>query len=358
MSALTTSGAYLRRSKDFPVLLVSQDYELFFQRSGSLEKCLFEPTDMLLDFADQTGLRITFFVDAGMLCRMQTLAPAHPSMAKDLAAVQRHVGSLHARGHEVGLHVHPHWEDTHWRNGAWDFSNTRYQLRDFSVDEVNDIVTRYAAALNALCDGSVAAFRAGGFCVEPFALLRDPLRRNGISVDSSIVPGARLNDDVKGFNFTKVPKRSWWYFDSSPLIPRDDGAFLEIPITPVALPFYHYWGRAIDRILGRQPTGVIGDGMSKAIGKREILRRLAGAGRVSELSLDVAKAGQLATARVRHQQRNVWQVMGHPKLLGKSSLASLQKFIKWKEIQRFESLAGFVRAIRAGELAVRPDQVA
>jgi hypothetical protein len=61
------SGSFLRRGQDFPVLLLSMDYELFFQRSGSIEKCLFEPTAMLLNFAEDSGVRLTFYIDAGML---------------------------------------------------------------------------------------------------------------------------------------------------------------------------------------------------------------------------------------------------------------------------------------------------
>jgi hypothetical protein len=355
VTALTNNGSFLRRAQDFPVLLVSQDYELFFQRSGSIENCLFEPTNMLLDFADELGIRITFFVDAGMLTCMQKLAPSHPSLEKDLSKIRHHIESIHNRGHEIGLHIHPHWEDTRWDNGKWDFSRTRYQLRDFSGDEVSDIVIRYATVLNELCDGSVTSYRAGGFCVEPFDVLKDPLLQNGITIDSSVVPGARLNDDDKGFDFSRVPNKSWWYFDESPLTPGANGKFLELAITPVVLPFYHYWGRAIDRLLGRQPAGVVGDGSSKAIGKREIVRRLAGAGRVSELSMDVAKARQLTSSRLQAQNRNVWQVMGHPKLLGKPSLDALQKFIKWKDIRSFESLSGLASAIRAGELSTRQD---
>ena len=130
---------------------------------------------------------------------------------------------------------------------------------------------------------------------------------------------------------------------------------MEIPITPVVLPVHHYWARAIDRVLGRQPSGVIGDGSSKAIGRKEIIRRLGGAGRVSELSIDVAKATQLLSGAIQRQNPGVWQVMGHPKLLGKSSLDVLKKFIDRKDIRRFDSLSGFARAIRAQRLSANPN---
>jgi len=357
MRTSANSGSYFRRGRDLPVLVVSQDYELFFRDSGSIEKCLFEPAELLANFAKQTGVRVSFFVDAGMLCRMQQLAPKNAVLERDLSRIRQHIASLFARGHEIGLHIHPHWEDTRWNGGQWDFSSTRYQLRDFTPDEIANIVARYTAVLNDLCDSTVGVYRAGGFCVTPFEQLRQPLLDNGISVDSSVVPGMRLRDPEKGFSFARAPRTSWWQFDESPLVPTRDGQFLEIAITPVKLPFHHYWGRAIDRVIGRQPAGVIGDGTSKAIGKREILRRLAGAGRVSELSIDVAKAGQLLSRRVLRKKLNIWQIMGHPKLLGRSSLEVLRQFIAAKDIHSFETLSGLAAAIRAGDLPEGVDYV-
>ena len=79
---------------------------------------------------------------------------------------------------------------------------------------------------------------------------------------------------------------------------------------------------------------MLGDGISKAIGRREVVRRLAGAGLVSELSIDAPKAGQLVTDHIESQQREIWQVMGHPKLLGESSLRNLDKFMSRAGIRR------------------------
>jgi hypothetical protein len=346
MTDFTATGTFIRRGEDFPLLVVSQDYELFFQRSGSLDKCLFKPCEMLLGFAEKRGIRITFFVDAGMLSRMQQLAGQFPVLQRDLSRVQQHIESIANRGHEIGLHIHPHWEDSRWHDGAWDFSGTRYKLDGFAADEVADIVHRYTGLLKDLCAGDVKSYRAGGFCIEPFGRIRDALLEEGITVDSSVVPGAVLQDDEKGFNFGAIADAPWWRFDESPLQEAGNGEFIEIPVTPQKLPFLHYWGRAADRLLKRQPPSVIGDGSSKAIGSREILRRLAGAGRVSELSIDAPKARQLHSAAILRQRRDVWQVMGHPKLLGAPSLRSLQQFIDDQRIRRFETVFELACAIR------------
>ena len=347
---VSNSHSKMRRQQDVPILVVSQDYELFFGRSGSIDKCLIEPCELLLDFAEKSGVKITFFVDAGMLCRMEALAANNASIERDLARTRRHIATLVAQGHEIGLHIHPHWEDTRWVDGAWDFQGTRYRLSEFSDADVTDIVRRYAGVLQNLANGAVRSYRAGGFCIEPFSQIRSELKQQGITIDSSVIPGARLKDADKGFDFAGVPDSSWWRFSESPLQPDEAGDFLEIAITPLTLPLFHYWGRAFDRVLGRRAAGVSGDGVSKAIGRREIARRLAGAGRVSELSIDAAKAGQLRSRRVERQNRDIWQVMGHPKLLGGTSLRALEAFIARRQFRRFETLSGLASAIGGGEL--------
>jgi len=347
MTVLTNDQSLLGRRHDLPVMVLSQDYELFFGNSGSLEKCLFEPTDMLTDWARGKGMPITFYVDAGMLVAMEREASADASLQKDLSRVRQHIASLASAGHEIGLHIHPHWEDTKRVDGRWDFSGTRYKLADFSDEEIAGIVGRYASVLNDLCDGTVQTYRAGGFCTEPFVRIRDPLKRAGITVDSSVVPGLRIRDPEKGVDFRAAPRGDWWTFDDTPAV-AESGEFLEIPITPQVLPFFHYWGRAFDRLLGRKPASAIGDGLSKKIGWVEILRRLSGGGRCSELSIDAPKTNQLRPDRVLREQRAVVHLMGHPKLLGKTSLEALGSLVEQGGIRSYLSVASLARAIREG----------
>ena len=76
--------------KNDPLLILSQDYELFFQKSGTVEQCLIKPTDMLLSFAKKNGIVITFFIDAGMLVSMRRLARTVPTISKELSRLKKH----------------------------------------------------------------------------------------------------------------------------------------------------------------------------------------------------------------------------------------------------------------------------
>lgn len=335
------------------VLILSQDYELYFQQSGTIEKCLFEPCEALLTSARRAGYAITFYVDAGMLCRMQELAGAVPRLGREHDRVRGHLESLARAGHDIGLHVHPHWEDATFSGDRWCFEGTRYQLGQFTDEAAAEIVRRYAVTLSEACGVAPTSYRAGGFCVEPFDRISAALLDAGIDVDSSVVPGAYLKNGGKGFDFRNVPSADWWRFGRSPTVAQADGKFLEIPVTPLELPAWYYWRRVIDR-LGPQTAATadrhFGDGTAKAVGRSEVLRRLAGLSRIAEASIDAAKAGELGRT-VAGSGRRLVHIMGHPKNISYKSLLSFENTIREANVETFTSVAGAARMIRDGRLA-------
>ncbi|MGH8194385.1 MAG: hypothetical protein ACREQ8_08315 [Woeseiaceae bacterium] len=336
-------------SKD-TTLILSQDYELFFHRSGTIEKCLFEPCDALMRSAREHGYKITFYVDAGMLCRMQACAGSIRELATDFDRIRRHLAELVAANHDIGLHIHPHWEDTRFVDGRWAFENTRYRLSEFSDVEAAEIVARYVRILGEACGVAPTSYRAGGFCIEPFSKVAVALLDAGIDVDSSVVPGAYLKDSDKGFDFRGLGGPDWWYFEESPSIPKRQGRFLEIPVTPMSMPFWYYWRRLFSKLGRHKEAVVFGDGSAKRIGKREVLRRLAGLSRVAELSIDDPKANELQRVTATKSARRICHIMGHPKNLSIKSLLLLENLLT-RQRAHYASVAGVARRVRGGEFA-------
>lgn len=324
-----------------PTLILSTDYELFFHQSGSVQRCMLDPAERLLEFTAQHGMKMTFFVDAGMLRCLDRHAGAEPGLAAEAAAIREQLRRIAAAGHELGLHIHPHWEDTRRVNGQWDFGNTRYRLDLFDDGEVEEILESNFKLVQALSDAPVVSYRAGGFCIEPFARIAPTLKRLGVTVDSSIVPGTRLDDPQKGFDASSVPDEPGWRFDTEPHTKADDGAFREVAITPLTVGRFYFWGRLLNRLGGSKGGEHFGDGVSKAIGRAEVLRRLLGQSRISELSMDDAKAQLLPLALAARPDRRVWHVMGHPKLLSERSLRRLGDFTDAAGVAETVSVATF-----------------
>lgn len=331
-------------------LVLSLDYELFFGRSGTVEKCLFDPCDALLAAARSMGVQITFFVDAGMILCMQRNAASQRSVAKLATQVRKHVASLASSGHEIALHVHPHWEDTGWRDGTWDFSGTRYRLDEFTDNEIAEILSTYSICLAELSGNPPIAYRAGGFCAEPFHRLIPGLTDAGIMIDSSVVPGASLIDADKGFDFRHAPDAEWWCFDVSPGRPQPDGQFLEVPVTPHRLPATYYWKRLVNKIRREPAAAVYGDGTWKNIGGREAVRRLGGLGRAAEMSIDEPKVCHISADKCHESPRRLWHLMGHPKLLSDRSIDIFKVFVEDMNFEWRDSIRSAAELVRSGQL--------
>lgn len=324
-------------------LILSTDYELFFHRSGTVQRCLIDPAERLLEFTARHGMKMTFFVDTGMLRCLDRHAASHPALAKEADTIRAQLRRLSRAGHELGLHIHPHWEDTRLVDDSWDFSNTRYRLDMFSDEDVASLLEANFELLQALSDEPVVSYRAGGFCVDPFERIAPIFSRLGITIDSSVVPGAKLTDAEKGFDFSKTPDEAYWDFEHSAATATSGGTFREVAITPLRVGRFYFWGRLLNRLGGSQGGEHFGDGISKAIGRAEVLRRLFGRSLVSELSMDDAKAQLLRHAYTSQPDRRVWHVMGHPKLLSERSLECLQAFAAQAGVAEGVTVASFAR---------------
>ena len=124
------------------------DYEIFFGTpAGTAQRCVIEPTLALSRVAMKHGAKLVFFVDAGWILRMRSEMAKSAVLRGEHDAVCRQVESLARDGHEIQLHIHPHWEDSAWGANGWRLDARRYALQSFDPSSVSDIVGRYSAAL-------------------------------------------------------------------------------------------------------------------------------------------------------------------------------------------------------------------
>jgi hypothetical protein len=240
-------------------------------------------------------------------------------------------------GHELQLHIHPHWEDSLWSEGGWQMDVRRYRLHDFASHELASIVSRYCRALAEFCPAdSLCAYRAGGWVLQPFAMLADALAANGIEIDSTVFAGGQSESDTHVFDFRRAPEESLWRFNDDPLLAEKNGRFLELPIAshPVSPAFY--WKLAFFRKLARQADRAFGDGSAIPLGRGDLLKKLL-ARTWSVVSIDGRKVDFLAQAYRRYQRlgREDFVVIGHPKALTRHSIVRLENFLATQRDIRF-----------------------
>lgn len=312
-------------------VLLTYDYELFFgEDAGSVERCMLEPTKRIVDVLDRHGAKATFYVDAGYLVRCERLGVDKRGRTEVSAQLRR----LRASGHGVELHVHPHWEDAIFEGGRWVMNPSRYRLADFSSEDAAGIVQIYSDSLSSAADQQPVAYRAGGWCCQPFDHFADALFRLGVRVESTVVPGARSMSRRRGYDFTRSPAAPWWRFESDPLEPVQGGRFIELPITALEVGPSFYWRIAATRLARRAEDRAFGDGRSLE-GDRDRLLRAMTRNSIVPVGLDGTKAMTLRTARRLAREPGPLVAIGHPKAQSPRSLALLDAFLAAHRQDRF-----------------------
>lgn len=215
-------------------LLLSFDHELSLGGARDYDRNLFAPTRALLDAAKRAGVPISLFTDVPCAIRFDEWG-----ISEFAEPYRRQIGEALSGGHDVQLHIHPHWFSSHIANGRFAPSKD-FRLADFADGplQIESIVSRCHAYLTALCrktraDYRCIAYRAGGFNLAPqTARILHALYAAGIRIDSSIIKGYRFGSDLSLVDFTDVPAQANWNIPlNGPVSAAASGAGLwEIPI--------------------------------------------------------------------------------------------------------------------------------
>ena len=314
---------------------ITLDYELYFGAvAGTVKRCLIEPTNALLRVADRNECKLVFFVDAGFIFRLEQQCRTSSEISVQFDDIRRQLTHIVAAGHDIQLHIHPHWEDTHWDGTRWVMDTRRYRIHQFSPSEISEIVARYRNSLVAASGyDAICAYRAGGWAVQPFSSIANALRENSISIDSSVVPGTHQMDPRFAFDFRSAPGKGAWRFADDPLLENTDGEFLEIPISCVTAPRSAKLTSAISKRFGPKLHKPYGDGYAAdADSARNVVRRFRGLFdlKLGPVTIDGYKALLLESAYRDHvvRESQTFVVIGHPKAITPFALDCLESFLK------------------------------
>ncbi len=310
-------------------IYITLDYELFFGNSGTPEKCIIEPTERLISIVDKFNFKCVFFVDSGYLIKLRKYSQQYPKLENDYKAVSNQIKKLSDKGHDVQLHIHPHWEDTVYDGNQWNFDTTRYRLDSFSENEIIDIFGRYKGILEEITGKQVFAYRAGGWCIQPFSKLKKAFKEYNINVDSTVFYKGKNTTKTQWFDFTEAKDEDYWNFEDNPCISDKKGSFLELPIASYKVSPWFFWRFALTKKIGRAIHTSIGDGISSRASKQQIMRLLTRSS-YSVVSIDGYKIRFLNKAfkKYKNQRKDNFVIIGHPKAFTEYSLLKLNNFLK------------------------------
>lgn len=310
--------------------LLTLDYELFFgARTGTPQVSMIRATDRLLAVLDEFQAKAVFFVDATYLVRLREYSHLFPDLKKDHRELVRHIRMLEAQGHQIQLHIHPHWADSYFNGRHWQVNTQRYRLGDWRHEQVLQMVSRATDELNRHLLNRAFVFRAGGWCIQPFGRVRQALLENGIHTDSTVFRGGRCHSSSHCFDFSEAPQLNSWRFDEDPCRRSSSGVFTEIPISSVRVSPAFYWRFALNKLFGsRKLHRSFGDGTPIKNSRADTLRMLTKNSH-SVVSVDGYKSSLLQESYqvAAREGRGYFVVMGHPKALSEFSLNNIRDWL-------------------------------
>jgi len=312
-------------------IFLTLDYELFSgENPGTVENSIIIPTEKLLEVGDKYDAKFVFFVDSGYLDRLSFYKEKYEKLAKDYEKIVNQLKSLNANGHDIQLHIHPHWEDCTYDGEKWSMDTNRFRIHSFEKDEIEDIVSRYKNALTDIVGNKVFAYRAGGWCLQPFDKLKDALKKHGIWLDSTVYKDGLNSSATHFYDFRNAPKKSLWKFEEDPVTEDSNGFFTEIPISTYPVSPLFFWKFAYHKKFAKNDHKVYGDGVTAGGSSNSSILKMLTKYSKSLVSLDGYRASLLKNAlkeNSKKEQEGNFVVIGHPKAVTPYSLKELDNFL-------------------------------
>jgi hypothetical protein len=309
-------------------ILITFDYELFFgSQTGTQQRCITGPTNELIKLAEKHGVRFSFFIDCGYLVKLEEHQQKNNKLALDYQEIVAQIKFLSAKGHDVQLHIHPHWENSFHDGNQWVMNTSNYRLHQFSEKRIQEIFQKYAGVLFQITKQPLHTYRAGGWCLQPFDKLKSCFENAGIKADSSVFKEGFEKSEHYYYDFRNCPNKDWWKFDNDPVLENSGGKFLEIPISSHKVSPLFYWKLYLLGRINPRYHKPIGDGkpiLSKGYKKRILSRYTR---QVVSTDGYNARLLQRYTEKQFRKEASTIVILGHPKALSPYSLDALDEYI-------------------------------
>jgi|ERR1035437_806576 hypothetical protein len=307
-------------------VILTFDYEVFLgQETGTIENCVIKPTQLILEILQRNNATAIFFVDTTWLLFLQDNFPS------DFQIISKQLRAIIKSGSSIELHLHPQWKSASRIGEKIVFKSfNNYKLHSLSQEEILDLFRKSTELLESITLQKVRCFRAGGFCIEPFSQIKVAFQTCGLKFDFSVVPGSYLIEgDVYDYDFSKVPKLPFYYFQDEASKPEINGSFVEIPISTYNNnPIYRFVNKIT---LISNNDKIFGDGKSiqekSSFFIRSLYRRL----QFSTGGLSIDKTSNMFfkyLLKIHFRREDLIIIVSHPKALSEIALRNLSYVTK------------------------------
>lgn len=202
-------------------IVIGFDYEIFFgENYKNIKQVLFDPTQRICKILKRNNVSAVFFADVCSIFQHQKYG-----LMDYVNGFTDQIKLLADSGQDVQLHIHPHWfrSDYDSENG-WVFPEDHYRIHDYFSDSEKNSEYIISEGINYLSKTIATvktnyrciAFRAGGYCLQPYTKLIPLLRKNGILIDSSVAMyQSNLSDNLHYYDYRNLPQSLNYWINSS-----------------------------------------------------------------------------------------------------------------------------------------------
>ena len=311
-------------------IFLTFDYEMFLRKSGSINNCILKPTELIIETLNKNNIKAIFFIDILHLFMLRKA-----EQIDDFNKLNNNILQLLKNGHQVELHIHPHWLDAVYdkESEEWDLSNdAKYcfdsldsieqkKTFDFAFNELNNIVKSYDSNYKITC------FRAGGLCLQPFDIFKPLLKKYNIYIESSIAPGMKSTSSTHAYDYTSHKIREPYRFTTDPLNADMNGEFKEFPITTYEINLFDKFNQKLFSIWQSKST-IFGDGQAIPPTKRQISFYDKFKKTKYFYSLDGDYNEKVLLKKMKKSKMNSITFISHPKLMSHKSLETINKIAR------------------------------
>jgi len=310
-------------------IIISLDYEIYFKKNDiNSNSQLIKNTNKINSILDKNDIKSTYFIDAGYLYALDRQRYKYTNLKDDYLNIIYQITQLEKDQNEIGLHIHPHWEDSYFFNGKWNMQLNRYKFSDYKQSDIEKIFHKYYKQLKSILKEPIISYRAGGWCIQPFNLVKTHFKNLGLKIEATVFKEVICKTKTHNYDFRGCPKKEYWRFSDTPIKEDINGPFIEIPSTTSYIPNYQYWKIAIDKLLKLNKEEKSGEGIKP--GFQEICRRII-VGNTIPVSIDQYKSSVLLKTFKENEKnkKSYFLIIGHPKSIDDKSLIDLRNFIDY-----------------------------
>ena len=294
-----------------------------------------------MDIADKYGVKVTLFSDVLCADRLKEW-----NFNAFCLPYKNQLQYAIANGHDVQLHIHPHWLTTRFDGNEF-HPSCDFSLSDFRDDTkfggIPGIIKRAIESLREICmpaneQYQCVAFRAGGYNIYPDTeLIIKSLYENGIRYDCSMAKGYYFKSGISEVDFRKLPDDPNWIINPQNyrLTLTDQPGILEIPIatipkTPFEIPTRFKLKKYAHRAVENRGRLIHRDNRTGFISKLKMLfsaRMLSFDNHTLSIDYLMRIVGYNMDKYKNKTDNMMFCVVSHPKSMGDYSFNLMERFI-------------------------------